>query len=254
MDLTPLAGIVLPRATEQQKKKAYAAWRRAFISGDDFGLEPAVYQACDILKQTYRGSNNKINQLKHDLDAAVRNSIEAPNHAAYSVGRCKVWCTGKWLIIELPSGRRLMYAAPRIDVTYEKDEDVTVKKVHKRETVSYITARGKSWRREKAWSGLWVENVVQAIAHDILRWSKQRVHEDTLTVPAIKAYLDTLPEDEQTAISLCVHDEIVLDVPAGSYSMERLKKVMTEGFPWSAGLPLAADAWQYPRYGKREGK
>jgi DNA polymerase len=254
MDLTPLADIVLPRATEAQKKKAYQMWRRAFISGNDFGLEPKVYQACDVLKQTYRESNGKINQLRHDIDAAVRNSIEAPNQIAYSVGRCKVWCTGKWLIIELPSGRRLMYASPRIEVTHEPDEDITVKKIHKRETVTYITARGKNWRREKAWSGLWLENIVQATAHDVLRWAKDRVHMDTLLVPEVLRYLQTLPENERTAISLCVHDEIVLDLPIGSYSPERLKKIMTAPFPWSDGLPLAADAWNFPRYGKREGK
>jgi DNA polymerase bacteriophage-type len=258
LDLGPLADIVLPRATEQQKKKAYQAWRRAFISGDDFGLEPRVYQACDILKQSYRESNTKIDQFKWDLDQAVKNSIREPNKQTYCVGRCKVWSTGKWLIIELPSGRRLMYASPQIEVSHEKDGDPSVKKVHKRENVSYITARGKSWRRERAWSGLFVENVVQAVAADVLRHSLVRVHEDALTVPAVRAYLDTLPELERTAIGLHVHDEIMLDVPVGSYPLGRLIKCMTEpcrredGSIWSDGLPLAAEGWFFPRYGKRD--
>lgn len=254
MDLSPLADIVLPRATEKQKKKAYQAWRRAFISGDDFGLEPRVYQACDILKQTYRESNGKINQLKLDLDTAIKNAIKAPNQMTYQVGRCKVWSTGRWLIIELPSGRRLMYASPQIEVTSVKDDDITVKKTHIRETVTYITARGRSWRRERAWGGLFVENIVQAIAADILRAALVRVHDDALTVPVVKAYLDTLPEYERTPIALHVHDEIVLDVPRGSYPIERLKKMMCVQPEWATGLPLAADGWVFSRYGKRKGK
>jgi DNA polymerase bacteriophage-type len=258
LDLAPLADIVLPHATEQQKRKAYAAWRGAFISGDDFGLEPRVYQACDILKQAYRESNAKINQFKWDLDTAIKNAIRSPNQMTYPVGRCKVWSTGKWLIIELPSGRRLMYAAPQIEVSHEADGDPAVKKVHKRENVSYITARGKSWRRERAWSGLFVENIVQATAADVLRASLVRVHNDALTVPEIKAYLDTLPEFERTPIGLHVHDEIMVDLPVGLYPLERLVKVMTEPCRreddtiWSEGLPIAAEGWVFKRYGKRE--
>jgi DNA polymerase len=251
MDLGPLAGIVLPRATETQLKKAYQAWRRAFISGDDFGLEPDVYKACDVLKQTYRESNGKINQLKLDVDTAIKNAIKAPGKQTYSVGRCQIWSTGRWLIIQLPSGRRLMYASPTIEVTHEPDEDITVKKVHKRETVTYITARGKSWRRERAWSGLFVENMVQATAADVLRQSLVRIHEDALTVPEVKRYLDTLPEGERTPIALHVHDEVVLDAPIGSYPLQRLVQRMSEGFHWSQGLPLAAEGWVHQRYGKR---
>jgi len=258
MDLGPLAEIVLPRATAEQKDKAYKAWCRAFISGDDFGLEPKVYQACDVLKQTYRESNAKINQLKLDLDTAIKNSIKAPNQRTYVVGRCKVWCTGKWLIIELPSGRRLMYASPQIWVTEEPDEDIRVKRKYRRETVTYITARDKNWRRERAWSGLFVENIVQAIAADILRHSLVDIHEDALTVPAVQTYLDTLPAEERTAIALHVHDEVMLDVPVGSYPLSRLIAQMVrpkrrdDGAVWTEGLPLAAEGWVFPRYGKRE--
>jgi len=55
-----------------------------------------------------------------------------------------------------------------------------------------------------------------------------RVHDDTLTVPEIKAYLETLEPYARTAISLHVHDEIGIDVPKGSYSEERLLSVMKQ--------------------------
>ena len=124
-------------------------------------------------------------------------------------------------------------------------------KAWKSRYVTYLTVRGRSWRRERAWSGLFVENIVQAIANDVLRAAMLRVHDDTLTVPAIKAYLDTLEPFARTAISLHVHDEIGLDVPKGSYPEERFLRVLKTKDKWMDGLPIAADLWTHPRYGKR---
>ncbi len=249
MDLEPLADIVLPRATEEQKAKAYKAWRRAFLLGEDYELEPKVYMACDVLKQVYRATNVAIDRFRHDVDNAIKGAVKRPNEALYHVGRCKIWSTGAFLIIELPSTRRLLYAHPQIQQTVIADPDGGKPWIS--ETVTYATARGKSWRREKAWSGLFVENVVQACANDVLRAAMLRVHDDAWTVPEIAAYLMTLPEDERTAISLHVHDEIVLDVPVGSYPKERLARVLVQKEPWMEGLPMAADVWNNFRYGKR---
>ena len=256
MDLDPLAEIVLPRATEEQKEKAYKAWRRAFLRGEDYDLEPRVYQACDVLKQVYRTTNNRIDQFRKDVGAAVVGAIEQPNQAVFKVGRCQIWCTGAYLIIELPSGRRLLYADPKIFV--EAEPDIEGGKPWIRKVVTYVTARGKSWRRERAWDGIFVENIVQAIANDVLRATRIELHRDTLRVPEIAAYLQTLPPEERTAIVLCVHDEICLDVPRGSYPEERMRRIMCApkcnfdtGVIWSTGLPLAADLWTNFRYGKR---
>jgi NADPH-dependent ferric siderophore reductase len=93
--------------------------------------------------------------------------------------------------------------------------------------------------------------MVQAVAADVLRAGMLRVHYDTLTIPAIQAYLATLPPNARTAISLHVHDEVCLDVPKGSYPVDRFRKVLTAGEPWMQGLPIAADTWRNERYGKR---
>jgi DNA polymerase bacteriophage-type len=249
MDLEPLARLVLPRAKPEHLKKAEKAWRRAFLTAEDYALDHDVYVACDVLKQVYRESNDKINQFRYDIDNAVKHAIE--NHGQVTeVGRCKVWANSQWLFIELPSGRRLLYSQPRIKSETVRDPD-TDKPIY-RSYVTYSTARGKQWRREKAWGGLFVENIVQGIAADVLRWSLQNIHEDALSVPEVYAYLQTLPEWERTAISLHVHDEVVLDVPKGSYSLKRLEAQMSKGFWWSVGLPLAAEGWLDVRYGKRD--
>ncbi len=250
MDLDPIVDIVLPRATPTQLRKADQAWARAFLEADDYCLEPDLYMACDILKQSYRESNAAIDQLKKDLGAAVIRAVRHPGSAGASVvGKCKVWATQSCLLIELPSGRRLTYWQPTVRTTI--DINPATGHISEREYVCYWTARGKFWRMETSWPGLFVENIVQAIANDVLRWSAVSVHKDTLTVPAVRDYLMTLPEWERTAIAMDVHDELALDVPKGSYPLQRLSEQCTKGFWWSVGLPLAVDGWINPRYGKR---
>ena len=160
-----------------------------------------------------------------------------------------VWCNASFLVIELPSGRRLLYASPILK--QEEVADPLGGKTWTARYITYLTVRGRSWRRERAWAGLFVENIVQAIANDVLRAAMLRVHDDTLTVPAIAAYLNTLEPYARTAVCLHVHDEIGLDVPKGSYPEERLLRVIKALEEWMGGLPIAADLWTNPRYGKR---
>lgn len=248
LDLEPLTGLILPTATPEQLMKADKAWRRAFLTGEDFELQRDVYMACDILKQAYRTANSAIDQLRKDIDVAVKGAVAEPG-TIYRVGRCVIWCTSSFLIIELPSGRRLLYAAPQLKTEEIKDPEGG--KPWTSSYITYSTARGRGWHRERAWAGLFVENIVQAIASDVRRAAMLRIHADILTVPAVSAYLATLPMEERTAISLHVHDEIVLDVPKGSYPKERFMAMLTAKESWMKDLPIAADVWIHERYGKR---
>ena len=249
MDLEPLAEFVLPSATAEQLQKANTAWERAFLKGEDFELDRDTYMACDVLKQAFRAANPAINKMRYDLNDAILEACADKNGTVYHVARCKVWCNASFLVIELPSGRRLLYASPILK--QEEIEDPLGGKAWKSRYVTYLTVRGRNWRRERAWSGLFVENIVQAIANDVLRAAMLRVHDDTLTVPEIAAYLQTLEPYARTAISLHVHDEIGIDVPKGSYSEERLLSMMKVKELWMEGLPVSADTWQNFRYGKR---
>ena len=249
MDLEPLAAIILPTATLEQLEKADQAWGRAFLKGEDFELSREVYMACDVLKQAFRTANPAINQMRYDLNTAILEAVAEKDGTVYNVARCQVWCNASFLVIQLPSGRRLLYAAPILK--QEEVADPLGGKPWKSRYITYLTVRGRSWRRERAWSGLFVENIVQGTANCILRAAMLRVHDDTLTVPAIKSYLDTLEPYARTAISLHVHDEIGIDVPKGSYSEERLLSVMKIKESWMTGLPVSADTWRHERYGKR---
>jgi DNA polymerase bacteriophage-type len=250
MDLDSLAAPVWSTATKDQKQKAQRAWKRAFLEGEDYDLDPRTYKACDVLKQAYRTANKCINDLRHSLDDATKRAIKEPG-TVFDVAKCRIWATSSFLIIQLPSGRRLLYAKPRIEE--EPHFDFEEGKEKYREYISYLTARGKNWIRERAWSGLFIENIVQAIANDVLRAAIRLVHADALSVPAVRTYLE-LVEGAATAIALHVHDELALDVPVGAYPVARLIAKMTaeliEANYWMRGLPLAAKGWCGPTYKK----
>lgn len=250
MDLDTLSRPVLSTASDERLKKARRAWRRAFLEGEDYGLSPATYQACDILKQAYRASNKGIDKLRHQVDEAVKGALKEPG-SSYEVARCRIWATPTFLIIQLPSGRRLLYAKPKLEKEWKIDTETFQVKTY--EYISYLTARGKGWTRERAWSGLFIENIVQAIANNVLRAAMRLVHHDALTNSAIRSYLEVV-EAAGTALALHVHDEVILDVPKGSYPLERLKLKMTTDLiaanAWAHGLPLAASGWVGERYRK----
>lgn len=248
IDLSVLPGLVLPNADPKMLAKAYKAWRRAFLTGDDFELDSKVYQACDVLKQLYRASSPAIDQIAYDLDKAIKSCLSAPG-TAIVVGKSTIWYDNKWLKIQLPSGRRLLYADPKLHVELRVDPENG--RETRSEYVSYMVARGKSWFRLRAWSGLFVENIVQAIANDVLRAAMLRVDRWCWTIPAVATYLNTLPPDERTAVVLTVHDEIVIEVPKGTITLETYLGKLIEHVCWSHGLPLAAEGWIGPRYGKR---
>lgn len=249
LDLDALPDLVLPGATAAQLAKATKAWERALMKGEEFhfNLEPNVYIACDILKQAYRETNAQIFKTGYAVGKAVSDSIKQPG-VAHDVARCRIWATNAALIIKLPDGSRLTYFNPQVH--YTKELDPISGKESVRESTSYMTAQGKTWRRQSAWAGLYWENIVQATANRLLRLAALRVHQATLKVPAIAAYLAKLPEHARTAIVLRVHDSLTLDIPKGSYSPEELCAEMNILPPWARGLPVASEGWANERYGK----
>lgn len=251
IDLSALVSLVLPYADAQQYVKAERAWRRAVLEGKDWALTKEVYITCDILKQKFRTSLKATNSVRLNVDKAVRNAVREPGTAHYAA-RCTIWADKNALIIQLPDGSRLYYWSAALHVTEYRDPTDPHGVVQHREHITFHTARGKGWRIEKAWAGLFLENIVQAVANRILRNGALAVHADTLTVPQIAEYLATLPSEERSAIVLRIHDALTLDVPVGSYTVERLLRRMCSASPWAEGCPITGEGWRNPRYGKRE--
>jgi DNA polymerase len=129
----------------------------------------------------------------------------------------------KLLWIELPSGRRLHYVRARVDKDSRPDWPQVI----------YEGMGQKGWGVKRIWGGLATENVVQAIARDVLA-------EGMLRTAA--AGFD---------IVLHTHDEIGCLVADGSrHNLSQLTDCMISPIDWAPGLLLKADGYEAVTYKK----
>ena len=127
------------------------------------------------------------------------------------------------LFIGLPSGRKIAYVKPKIEVNRFGKKAVTYMGMNQ---------TTKTWSRLETWGGKLVENIVQAFARDCLAESIIRL------------------EDRGFKINFHVHDEVIVDVPKGVSSAEELAAIMCEPIEWAKGLPLNADGYECNFYMK----
>ena len=126
---------------------------------------------------------------------------------------------GQHLWYALPSGRVLCYPYAR----FEDDGSITYAKASWKPA-----ADAKEWPRARLWRGLACENVTQAVANDLLRYSLKHLNN----------------------VVLHVHDEIVVETDEPEIAREAMVRVMTTPPKWAVGLPLAVEANIMGRYGK----
>jgi DNA polymerase len=251
VDMTDWPKLVLPKATEQQLKKAHRAWRTAFINGEDFGVEPDIFKAAHIMVQLYREANAAVVDEGYHIGSVVNDAMRNPN-TLFRAAKCDIWYNGQALIIQLPSKRRLFYWSPQLR---EEDElDIETGEIKRREVFYYKASRGKQWRWLKGWPGLWIENICQAGCNDVLRIGLLEVQRYCLQEPRIAAWLNTLPANARTPLVLHVHDEPTAELPRGLLSHEKLEWLLTDNlaakYNWLHGLPLAASGWTGGSYRK----
>ena len=128
-----------------------------------------------------------------------------------------------FLTVALPSGRKLFYVKPFLEVNQKG-----------REAIYYwgLNQKTKKWETVSTYGGKLVENIVQAIARDCLAESLVRLN--------AAGYL----------IAMHVHDEAVLDVPAAEADLNRVTDIMGQPLPWAPGLLLKAAGFETRYYMK----
>lgn len=134
--------------------------------------------------------------------------------------------------VELPSGRPLYYAEPRLA---ESDPDLPgcERRYVSATSVSYLGRdlhRGGQWGRVSTYGGKITENAVQAFSRDLLADAMLRL--DAAGFPLV----------------LQVHDEAVAEAPdSGLPEFTRIMNAVPE---WAPGFPLKAETYATRRYRK----
>lgn len=219
MDLDELADAVHTTAPKESLAQAYNIYEWAVKKRRTLGLPKNIYVACEVLKASWRAAHPQTKSLWKDTGDAVRAAITNPG-VTFDVRMLKIRRDGAWLRIRLPSGRYLCYLQPRV----EEGDQITYMGVNQ------YTRR---WGRIKTYGGKLVENIVQAIARDVL------------------GYNMPLVEDIGYEIVLSVHDELLTETPdTEQYSHQQLAGLMSENPPWALGLPLSAAGFETTRYRK----
>ena len=174
------------------------------------------------LVKSWRNANPSITKFWWDCDKAAKKAIRERTTVTLHHGIKFIYDPGV-LFIELPSGRRLSYIRPKIEPgPYDKD------------IITYegMQQTSKQWTRLDTYGPKLVENIVQAFARDCLAETMFRVKEAGFN------------------IVMHIHDELVLDVPKCTSSVDEICKLFAEPISWAPGIPLTADGYECDYYMK----
>lgn len=175
------------------------------------------------LVSAWREANPNIVKLWWGIEAAAIKAVKEKAVVKMQYGLTFHYTKGI-LFITLPSGRSLAYVRPRIGI----DE-----RFGKEQLTYEGTEQGsKQWGRIPTYGGKLTENIIQAIARDCLAVAMLRL------------------DEVGYRINFHVHDEVILDVPIGTGSMEEVENIMGQSINWAPGLPLGADSFETFYYKK----
>lgn len=167
------------------------------------------------LVKLWRRSNPKIVRLWYLLQDTAIAAIKQ-GQASFKYG-ISFYMNGKNMIIKLPSGRELVY----LDTSYDIDGGI-----------SYwgMDQVKKIWCKQYTYGGKLLENIVQAIARDVLT--------------SAMVNIDKAGHD----IVLHVHDEIGVEGKAAI--KDEINEMMAAPIAWAPGLPLGAETFVAKFYQK----
>lgn len=174
--------------------------------------------------QLWRKSNQNITQLWQTLEAAAIKAIQTGESVRVNRG---IVVGRQWgmLTITLPSGRTLCY--PRVSIGIERNDGWR----GDHEIIEYegTNQTTKKWGKIRTYGGKLTENVVQAIARDILG------------VVILRAREAGLP------VVFHIHDEIVVEAQP-SQTLEQVEALFSKPIEWCRDLPLKGAGYTTPYY------
>jgi DNA polymerase len=192
------------------------AWRK-------FQPERFTDEEVRVFNTEWRAAHPAIKRFWYDVDRAALTAVRERGRVI-RCGPIAFKNTGSFLLLKLPSGRKLSYPQPRA-VGDEQRQHIVF--------TDNAAGQFQDCRNgDGAYGGLWTENVVSGIARDLLAEAMLRI------------------EAAGYPIVLHVHDEIVAEVPEGFGSLDKFTKLMTRKPAWALELPIAAQAWTGKRYAK----
>lgn len=202
------------------------------VLGCGFGMGPTKYRG-SIEKfyklpegleftavKAWRDKHKKVVSYWYDMERAAKNAILRPG----SVFECRKHVKFMvkdvegmpFLLMRLPSGRKLAYPKPRLCG----------------DRIAFFgNVKGVVWGDVSTWGGTLVENAVQGVAADVMACGSHNAEREGYAIT-------TLIHDQ----CLCFHEE--------GQTPEKLVELLTTLPSWADGLPIAAEGGVVPFYKK----
>lgn len=183
--------------------------------GQDIGIKLAK-----LAVAAYRKKNHKVVKFWYAAEEAAKNAIRQPgtvfkcgdkDRISYLVKDGYLWC-------RLPSGRCLAYHSPRLE--------------DGRLTYMGVSQTTSQWSRQDTYGGKLVENIVQAVARDVMAEAMLRA------------------DRAGYKVVMTVHDEIISVSDLPDASVDEFVSILCEVPHWAKGFPVAASGWSGNRYRK----
>lgn len=195
------------------------------MGGERMGLSDTEMMS---LVHKWRMANPAIVDMWKEIDEASKEAVRYQRQVSCTCRKIIFDCDGKFMTIQLPSGRKLFYYGPRF-----KDKKIGRSTMPTR-VLCYqgVVQETKQWGEIDTYGGKLTENIVQAIARDLLGNSMLQL-ENAGYYPVCH-----------------IHDECLVEVPeenAQAY-YEEMAKIMSTPPEWASDLPLRADGYTTPFY------
>ena len=194
----------------------------ALVSMGAYNMNLCESELIEIVK-AFRSSNPNIVKLWNNAQKAFIEAVKNKSVVHIDKNISFIY-EGNILFIKLPSGRRLSYIRPKIDY-----DNIFNKYIITYEGIDPTTKKSK---RLTTYGGKLVENIVQAIARDVLAQAMMNLRNKGFN------------------IVMHVHDEIVLEVENGVSSVEEVCEIMCKENKYLKGLKLKADGFESKYYKK----
>ncbi len=194
---------------------------------EGFGTDLSEMEAQKAV-DSYRSTYPEIPQLWKDLTSMVAEAIKNPG-TAITVGPITALVERDMLGVWLPSGRALWYFEPRWEMV-----QTPWGAVQHGFTYMGMDQYLHGWKRLNSHAGKITENIVQAIARDLLREA-----------------LIAAEEEGYNPVGH-VHDEIICEVPEdqGDKVLSGLISTMSQSPTWAPDMLLSAAGFTAHRYRK----
>ncbi len=180
-------------------------------------------------KAAWRAAHPMTVKFWGTLNRATIMATQKPG-TIHKAGRITLKHDGTFLFMRLPGGRALAYPFASLMTSNYGELTVTFMALDERSKF------GPCRHGHGAWPGLWIENLVQAIARDVFAEAMLRL------------------EAAGYPIILHVHDEIVAEVPDGFGSEDEFRRLITTPPAWADGMPIAAKVRNGSRFIKIDTK